>query len=380
MVGAAVKKLQLFFFVSGLLLISTAECTANAPVRLKDLGRFDGWRENYVTGIGLVTGLAGTGDSARSKATRQSLSNLMARFDLNIGEAAIASRNVGAVVVTAVLPPFARAGDRIDVTVSSIGDAKSLSGGSLLMTPLKGPNDQVYCLAQGAVNVSGYKFEVNDSYQQDNHPTVGLVAAGCTVENTVISNVLRERRSVRYLLNDPDYALSAGVSKAINASIPGAEAISRDAGSIDIQFKDALDDEKLVNFLSAIEALSVVPQQRARVVVNERSGLIVAGADVRISPVTISQGDLRISVTTTSVVSQPFVVGRSSSAVQTVVTRDSKIEVNPEREKTVVVHGGNSVNDLVEELIRQKVPVRRVVAVLQALRAAGALHADIVVQ
>ena len=363
-----------------LLLVVELAFAADASVRLKDLGRFDGWRENYVTGIGLVTGLAGTGDSARNKATRQSLSNLMARFDLNVAEAAVASRNVGAVVVTAVLPPFARAGDRIDVTVSSIGDAKSLSGGSLLMTPLKGPNDQVYCLAQGAVNVSGYKFEANDSYQQDNHPTVGLVAAGCTVENTVLSNVLREHRSVRYLLNDPDYALSSSISKAINAAVPGAEAVSRDAGSVDVFFKDVLNDEKLVNFLSAIEAISVVPLQRARVVVNERSGLIVAGADVKISPVTISQGDLRVSVTTSSVVSQPVVIGRASSAVQTVVTRDSKIEVNPEREKTVVVHSGNSVNDLVEELIRQKIPVRQVVAVLQALRAASALYADIVVQ
>lgn len=374
------RKTGFCLLILSLSFFSSAASFAAQSVRLKDLGRFDGWRENYITGIGLVTGLAGTGDSARSKATRQSLSNLMARFDLNVAESAMASRNVGSVVVTAVLPPFARPGDRIDVTVSSVGDAKSLAGGSLLMTALKGPNDKVYCLAQGAVNVSGYKFEMNDTYQQDNHPTVGLVAAGCTVENAVMSNVLRDHRSVRYLLNDPDYALSASISKAINSAVPGAEAISRDAGSVDVFFKDTLNDERLVNFLSAIEAILVTPEQRARVVVNERSGLIVAGADVRISPVTISQGDLRVNVTTSSVVSQPAVIGRASSSVQTVVTRDSKIEVDPRADKAVVIRSGNSVNDLVEELIRQKVPVRQVVAVLQALRAAGALYADIVVQ
>lgn len=354
---------------------------ANPPlVRLKELGRFDGWRENYITGVGLVTGLAGTGDSARSKATRQSLSNLMARFDINIPENAVSTRNVAAVVVTAILPPFARSGDRLDVTVTSIGDAKSLLGGNLLLMPLKGPDDQVYCLAQGPVNVSGYKFEMNDSYQQTNHPTAGMISVGCTVEKNVLSAVLKDRTSVRYLLNTPDYSVVGHITKAINANISGVTAISRDAGSIDINFAESAGDERLVTILSSIEAITVEPAKVARVVVNERSGLIVSGTDVQISPVTITQGDLRISVTTASVVSQPLVVGRAGNGVQTVVSRDSKINVKAVEEKTITLQSGNTVNDLVTELTRQKIAIRQIVSVLQALRAAGALYADIIVQ
>lgn len=366
----------LSFFCSSLI------CSASPTplVRLKELGRFDGWRENYVTGVGLVTGLAGTGDSARSKATRQSLSNLMARFDINIPENAISTRNVAAVVVTAALPPFARSGDRLDVTVTSIGDAKSLLGGNLLLMPLKGPDDQVYCLAQGPVNVSGYKFESNDSYQQTNHPTAGMISTGCTVENTVLSTVLKDRTSVRYLLNTPDYTVVGNITKAINATVPGVEANARDAGSIDIFFKEKINDERLVNFLSSIEAIAVEPAKIARIVVNERSGLIVSGTDVQISPVTITQGDLRISVTTASVVSQPLVFGRAGNGVQTVSSRDSKINVKAMDEKTITLQSGNTVNDLVTELTRQKVAIRQIVSVLQALRAAGALYADIIVQ
>lgn len=376
-----IKKTGLFAILLVCMFGTVCVEAANTPlVRLKELGRFDGWRENYITGVGLVTGLAGTGDSARSKATRQSLSNLMARFDINIPENAISTRNVAAVVVTAILPPFARSGDRLDVTVTSIGDAKSLLGGNLLLMPLKGPDDQVYCLAQGPVNVSGYKFEMNDSYQQTNHPTAGMISVGCTVEKNVLSAVLKDRSSVRYLLNTPDYSVVGHITKAINTNISGVTAVSRDAGSIDINFSEKAGDERLVTILSSIEAITVEPAKVARVVVNERSGLIVSGTDVQISPVTITQGDLRITVTTASVVSQPLVVGRASSGIQTVVSRDSKINVKAVEEKTITLQSGNTVNDLVTELTHQKIAIRQIVSVLQALRAAGALYADIIVQ
>lgn len=368
-------------FCFAMVVVSGVVQAAGSSVKLKDLGRFDGWRENYITGIGLITGLAGTGDSPRSKATRQALANLMARYDLNVSESAIASRNVAAVVVTASLPAFARSGDRIDVAVSSIGDAKSLAGGSLLMTPLKGPNDQIYCLAQGALTVSGYKFEANDTYEQNNHPTAGIVSAGCTVETAVLANTLsRDRKSVRYLLNNPDYALAAMIAKAIKASISGVDVSARDAGTIDIRLSDSVTDDGLVALLSALEAVAVEPEQRARVVVNERSGLIVAGADVSISPVMITQGNLRITVTTSSVISQPLVIGRASGSVGAVVVPESAVSVSPVNENAVVVRSGTNVNDLVEELARQKVGVRQIVSVLQALRTAGALYADIIVQ
>lgn len=366
------------FFVACVTISSMA--LASTSVRLKDVGRFDGWRENYITGIGLVSGLAGTGDSPRSRVTRQALANVVSRFDLSVPEGAIASRNVAVVMVTAALPPFSRSGDRIDVTVSSVGDAKSLSGGSLLLTPLKGPNDQIYCLAQGQVNVSGFRVEQNDSYVQTNHTTSGLVSSGCTVERAVISAVLKDNSRVVYLLNDPDYSLARAVSERINSQVPGVTARVRDAGAVEVQLQNAVSNDALAGVLSSIESVEVEASPKSRVVINERSGLIVAGADVSISPVTITQGDLKVTVTTGSVVSQPLTFGRAGAGVQTVVTRDSQVKVDPGSDRVISVNSGNTVSDLVGELTRQKVGIRQIVAVLQALRAAGALYADIVIQ
>lgn len=367
-----------FFLVVGA--SACVSISAAVAVRLKDIGRFDGWRENYITGVGLVSGLAGTGDSARSRVTRQALANVVSRFDLNIPEGAIASRNVAVVMVTAALPPFSRSGDRIDVTVSSVGDAKSLSGGSLLLTPLKGPDDQIYCLAQGQINVSGYRVEQNESYVQSNHPTAGLISSGCTVERSVISTVMKENNRVVYLLNDPDYSLAHAVSEQISKKIPDVSAKVRDAGAVEIQFDKTTTSDMLAGVMSSIESVQVETKPKSRVVINERSGLIVAGADVSISPVSITQGDLRVTVTTGSVVSQPLIIGRSGTGVQTVVTRDSQVKVEPASERVISVHSGNTVSDLVSELTRQKVGIRQIVAVLQALRAGGALYADIVIQ
>ena len=179
---------------------STAE-----SVRLKDLGRIDGWRENYLVGLGVVTGLAGTGDSARSKATRQSIANLMSNFDIAIASEQINSRNVAIVSIIASLPPVTRPGDRVDVVVTSLGDARSLVGGTLLLSPLKGPDGQIYALAQGPVSIGGYRYDQNGNVAQKNHPTVGNIPGGAQIEAEIASSLIRPDGSFDFVLSSPDY-------------------------------------------------------------------------------------------------------------------------------------------------------------------------------
>ena len=363
-----------------LLALACSTATLATPVALRDLGRFDGWRDNYLTGVGMVTGLAGSGDSSRSTATRQSLANLLARYNLNIPASAIVSHNAAMVVVTASLPPFARPGDRIDVTVSSVGDALSLSGGSLLITPLKGPDDHTYCLAQGSINVNGYKFESNDTVEQKNHPTVGLISAGCTIEATAPDQSLAPDGKFRFILNDRDYSVANSIAQRINSDIPEIKAVPRDAGLVEIQLQSTtLSDSDQINMIARIEGLLVEPTHKARIVVNERSGLIVAGADISITPVTISQGDIKLSIAQGTIVSQPLIIGNNNPAVRTVVARDTSIDVD-EQDGRLVIHSGNTVGDLVDLLTKNQVTTRQTIAILQALHAAGALFAEIIVQ
>ena len=367
------------------LLIALACCSvmvthataAVESVRLKDLGKFAGWRENALVGYGLVTGLAGTGDSTNNKATRQSIANMLAQFDVAVSPDDIVSRNSAAVMVTAVLPPYTTTGDTIDVTVTSIGDARSLAGGSLLVTPLKAPNNKVYALAQGPLSLGGYKYDLNGNVAQKNHPTVGSIPNGASVEVAVKANVLSPEGKVTFTLADADYTTAARVASAVNKALGASTAEPRDAESIEIRVPDNV---RLVDFMARIEALDVEPDIRARVVVNERTGTIVAGGDVRIAKVVISHGDLKISIVTDNTVSQPINVRQTGRGVRTAGIANSRVNVDEQEESGYVSASNNTVADLIQALTQIKTNTRDIISILRAIKAAGALHADLVVQ
>lgn len=344
-------------------------------VRVKDLGRFLGWRDNPLVGYGIVTGLAGSGDSPRNAATRQALANVLSRLGASVPPEVLQSRNVAAVMVTATLPPSANPGDRIDATVTSIGDARSLVGGTLLMTPMMGPDQHPYALAQGSLVVGGYQFQDSVNLRQKNYPTSGTVPGGATVESAVGVQLLGADRKLTFILKDPDFTTAQRIADGLNrelgfgiATVRGADAVSIDPRGGDVN-----------RLISQIEAVGVSPDQLARVVINERSGTVVAGGNVRISDVVISQGDIKVSVTVDREASQPYIYGGFAPDVRSLIVTNSKLDVSEEGEAHVHVPD-STVTDLVEALSRAKVGTRNTIAILQAVKAAGALHADIVVQ
>lgn len=348
-------------------------------VRIKDLGKIAGWRDNALVGYGLVTGLAGTGDSSRNKATRQSIANLLSRFEVNIASDQVLSRNSAAVMVTGTLPPFARPGDPLDVTVTSLGDARSLLGGALVLAPLKGPDGRVYALAQGAVSVGGYKYDANGNVVQKNHPTVGVIPGGATVEVGVSADVVNPDQSITFVLSQPDYTTANRIAAAINGSLGAGTARARDASGVEIQ-ANAGRREDLVGFITAVEGLVVQPDRRARVVINERTGTVVSGGDVRIAKVAISHGDLKVSVITDNFVSQPILVRQTGPDVRTEVYSNSRVYVQEKDETGLVTAAHNTVADLVQALAKVKTSTRDIISILQAVKAAGALHADLIIQ
>ena len=358
-------------------------CMANLAhadlVRLKDIGKFAGWRENSLVGYGLVTGLASSGDSANNKATRQSIANVLAQFDVAVKPEDVLSRNAAAVMITAKLPPIAHEGDTIDVTVTSIGDARSLAGGNLILAPLKGPNGKVYALAQGALFVGGYKFDLNGNVAQKNHPTVGSIPAGAIVEVGVKANVLRADSTMLFTLADADHTTSSRIASAINTAFGRMLAKPKDAEGIEIQLSER-DRENLVDFVTRIESLSVEPDSRARVVVDERTGTVVSGGDVRIAKVVISHGDLKISIITDNTVSQPILVRQTGPGVRTETVSNSRLDVTETNETGYLSASKNTVADLIQALTRIKTNTRDIISILRAVKTAGALHADLVIQ
>lgn len=365
----------LFCFVS---FFSMGQAAAEA-IRLKDLGRFSGWRENALVGYGLVTGLAGTGDSLTNKATRQSISNMLSQFGLTLTPDQIASRNVAAVMVNANLSPFARVGDGLDITVTSIGDARSLVGGALMVTPLKGPDGKIYALAQGALSVGGYKYDAAGNVVQKNHPTVGSVPNGATVEVSLRSENLNRDGNLTFLLTSADYTTVSRVANAINANLCRGCAKAEDAASVEINIPND-QKHKLIDFMTRIENLQVEPDRRARVVVNERTGTIVAGGDVKIDKVAISQGDLRVTISTENTASQPILVSQTGEGVRTAIVSNTRVDVSELNESGFVAANNNTVADLVQSLTKIKTSTRDIISVLRAIKAAGALHAELIIQ
>ena len=363
-----------------LAVMQSGQVRAAEGIRLKDLGRVDGVRENMMVGYGLVTGLAGTGDSSRSAATLQSVVSALQAFGVNVTASQLSTRNVAAVMVVGTLPAYARAGDKLDVNVSSVGDARSLAGGTLLMMPLYGPDKAVYALAQGPLSVGGYKYELNGTSVQRNHPTAATISEGATVEKNVTARILKDDHRFDILLADPDYTTASRAAEAINASGLGPVAQAVDAGRIAVDVPVS-ERNRLVDYVARVENTIVQPDQRARVVVNERTGTVVSGGSVRISAVTVTHGNLRVSIVTDYLVSQPNgVYGRTTSSIATAVVPQSRVDVNEEAVNVVSLPQDTRVAELIEALNKIKTNTRDVIAVLQSIKAAGALHADLILQ
>ena len=347
-------------------------------VRVKDLGKLQGWRENALVGTGIVTGLAGTGDSSTNRAARQALSNAMSQFNLGVSPEQMQSRNVAVVMVSAMLSPFSREGDTIDITVTSVGDARSLVGGSLMLTPLKAANGKVYALAQGALSVGGYRYDANGNVVQKNHPTVGSVPSGATVEVGVMASMASSRSQLTFVLSEPDYTTANRVAEAINNKLGQGLAQARDASGIELSIPSNYQD-RLVAFVAQLESVMVEPDRRAKVVLNERTGTVVSGGDVRISKVAISHGDIKVSIRNETTASQPSFIGHPGDGVRTALVTNTQVNVE-EQGGAGFVAGGNTVSDLVQSLSRLKTPTRDIISILRAVKAAGALHAELIIQ
>ena len=345
---------------------------------LSGLGRFEGWRENALVGYGLVVGLSGTGDSRRSYVTRQTLGNVYERLGLNVSEEDISSRNVAVVLVAATLPASANAGDRISVTVSSAGDARSLAGGTLLMTPLLGPDSEHYAIAQGPLLTGGYNFEANLNQEQRNFPTTARLEQGATIERSVDAALAVEDGELKFLLYDPSFATASRIAERVNEAFGRDLAWARGADEVRIRYDGA--DRGLTAFVASIQGLRVEPERVPRVVINERTGTVVAGAEVTLSSVVISQGDLRVSVSSENYASQPGFISGYNENVSSLVITNTRLTAESSPSAAVTVFPNTTIASLVEGLSAQGLDTRQVIAVLQAMKAAGALHAEIIVQ
>lgn len=354
---------------------TAASAAMGAPVRIKDLASFDGMRGNDLVGYGIVVGLNGSGDSLRNAPyTEEMLKGLLGRLGANVTEEVIRPKNVAAVLVTAVLPPFARAGGQIDVSVSAIGDAKSLLGGTLVMTPLNAADGQIYAVAQGSVISGGVAAGDAASSVVQGVPTAGSIPAGGRVEREVDFDFATLDR-FRIALRNPDFTTAARIEAAINADLDARVARLQDAGTVEVD-ATVLGRPNPAHLVSRIENISVTPESRARVVIDHKSGTIVMGEDVRISRVAVSQGSLTLRVRDESVVVQPSPF--SDGATVVVPRSTSEIEENPGI-GFAEVSGESSLSDVVTGLNALGVRPRDLIEILKSIHAAGALHADIVV-
>jgi flagellar P-ring protein precursor FlgI len=359
-----------------LVAIVPAPSQGEVGVRIKDIATIQGARNNQLVGYGLVVGLDDTGDNVRF--SRQSMASFLSRMGLSVNSTDVRTNNVAAVVVTAELPPFAREGTRIDVTVSCVGDAESLQGGTLLLTPLRGADSEVYATAQGSVSIGGFNFRtgVGDRTQR-NHPTVGRIPSGGIIEREVRSPFIHEKH-LYLLLRTPDFTTAHNLMTAIN-DYYGDHTVAQalDPGTVDVNLAAFFAFEPdPVAIIAEIENLRVFSDTPARVVINERTGTVVAGQTVRISTVAISHAGVSVEITSTPVISQPA----PFSEGETVVTQDQELLVTEEESGLKVVEEGATIADLVKGLNDFGVTKPRdVIAIFQALKEAGALNAELVI-
>jgi flagellar P-ring protein FlgI len=349
-----------------------------AAVRIKDLATLSGARDNQLVGYGLVSGLNNQGDRNQIY-TLQSLSNMLRKYNLTLPQVNLQSKNVAAVMVSAIIPPFAKPGTKLDVTVSSIGDAKSLQGGVLLQTPLFAADGNVYAVAQGQLTIGGFSSGEGNASLVKNHPTVGKVSNGAIVEEATPTQI-ELNGMMQLLFRQPDFTTISRAAVAINERFernpfPVANAVN--ASTINLTIPSEFWDNH-VGFIEVIESLSVIPDNKASVIVNERTGTIVATSSVQISACAISHGNLTISVATTPNVSQPNPLAPASA--QTVVTQGTQVNIEEKASRLIPTPDLPTVEEVAQYLNTLGVTPRDMISIFQAMKEAGALHAEIVVQ
>ena len=364
------------------LLAASALTHAENPVgqlaRIKDVATIEGIRDNQLVGYGLVVGLRGTGDSSQTVFPAQTLISTLERMGITVPQTGSNSasnmqvKNIAAVFVVATLPPFSEAGYKIDITVSSAGDARSLEGGVLLMTPLYGPDGQIYAQAQGALVLGGYMASAGGNTKLSNHPTTAQIPGGALVERPV-SFDLKQMHVVSIVLNDADFHTAEQMAASIDRALGAARAHAVDSRRVEVA---AQPDEDMALLLDRVEGVEVEVYPRARVVVNERTGTVVIGGTVRLQPVSILHGGLSVNVVSTTEVSQP---GPFSSGT-TQVVQQTAVQATDKPVNRIDLKEGATVEDLVQELQRTGAGARDVISILQAMKGAGALEADLEVQ
>ena len=386
------KRRMILSSVLSLVILAACLASTAGAARIKDIASIGGIRDNQLIGYGLVVGLAGTGDNIKNGFTRETLSNMLSRQGLTMKDKTLASNNIAAVVVTAQLPPFTKNGAKLDVTVSSIGDAKSLLGGTLLMTPLRGADGEIYAVAQGAVMVGGFSASgASGTSVSKNHTTVGAISNGALVERELAYD-LQGTRKLSINLYQPDFTTANRLAAAISGRVAGTEVKLVDSSSVTVEMKDNFRGSA-VALLSAIETIDVPVDSAAVVVLNEKTGTVVMGENVRISTVAVAHGNLSIAIREEKEVSQPLPFapegrggGRPADAGggvtmapggQTVVTPSSQVGVTEEKKSLLLVPKGVTIQDVVRALNAMGVTPRDLITILQAIKTAGALQADL---
>jgi len=353
----------------------TAMPSAQAGSRIKDIADFEGVRENMLVGYGLVVGLAGSGDSLRNAPfTLQSLQGMLERMGVNIRGATTQTANIAAVMVTASLPPFSRHGARIDVSVSALGDAKSLQGGTLLVTPLLGADGEVYAVAQGPVAIGGFTATGAAQQVTKGTPTNGKIPNGGIVEREV-GFELASLQVMRIGLRNPDFTTASRIAQAINRRVRAPAARASDPSTVVLTVPDGLRGD-MVSLLTDLEQIVVEPDQQARVVIDEKSGIVVIGKDVRVDTVANAQGNLTIKITETPQVSQPNAFSQGGTT-QVVPRTNVEVDEGQGKKLAVLSKGGVSLQDLVDGLNALGVTPRDLISILQTIKAAGALQAEV---
>ncbi|BEU87202.1 flagellar basal body P-ring protein FlgI [Selenomonas sp. TAMA-11512] len=365
------KKMWLLaLLLVGVFAFQTTADAAAAATRIKDIARVQGVRDNQLIGYGLVVGLNGTGDSNKTLQTLQSVANMLRGFGVTINQANLKTKNVAAVMVTATLPPFAREGDTLDITVSSMGDAKNIQGGTLLQTPLQAGNGEIYAVAQGAVSIGGFSAGQGGSSSQKNHPTVGMTPNGAIVERTIEDNI-GSGGTISLSLGRGDFTTAARVADAINAQY-GRVATAANAGRVDVTVPTYYQGN-IVSFIASLEDLYITPDNPAKIVVNERTGTIVMGGNVAVDEVAITQGGLSIAISRDYDVNQPGPFSMGS----TVISQNDNVDAQEQKANSVILPATANISDVIGALNSIGATARDIISILQAMKAAGALHADL---
>jgi len=353
-------------------LLAAVDNAPNRQVKVRDLATISGVRDNQVVGYGVVVGLKRTGDSQQTLFTTQTLANVLQRLGVQINPITVQVRNVAAVMVTGSLPSFARPGTTFDVTVSSVGDAKSLEGGVLLLTAMHGPDGAIYAEAQGPLTLGGYTVGGAGNAKQVNHVTVGRVPSGAIVERDA-SVDLSHLKTVSFVLREPDFTAARDVTAAINQDFGKNVASFIDGRRVDVDVTTS-GIASVPMLISRVEDLSVMVHPPAKVVMNERTGTIVMGGDVKLSPVSVLHGDLTVQVTTVYQVSQPAPFSKTG---KTVVVPQTDLDAKEGPARSIALNEGASVEELIDGLHAMGATAHDIVAILQAIKAAGGLQAEL---